>query len=220
MGFDLDKHDLFRNGVPGFVFLIVLFSFCYANHDFFLNREDNISTFLSVREDNISTFLSVMVIAITLPIGYLLHNIYRGLHICFELNRWEQNEANMVRGILNNQQLANLTVDVRRMIPRDWILNQFFRSGNTVDKQVSWFIESCLYVKNSDPIRERGYHLVSRIHSVGGSMLAIALGIVFYFFYLFQISVLLEHWQIFILISLVWIVIIYLGLSRFKLKRR
>ena len=128
MGFDLDKHDLFRNGVPGFVFLFVLFSFYYVNNDFILYTGDNIST-----------FLSVMVIAITLPIGYLIHNIYRGIHIFTELTKWERDEAGMVRSILNNEQLINLT------------------TGNLqIDKQISWFIESCLHVNSSEPIRERG----------------------------------------------------------------
>src|SRR3989338_7715490 len=162
MGFNLDKHDLFRNGVPGFAFLLVLFSFYYANNDFVFHTGDNIATFLGS-------------VAIALTIGYLLHNIYRGIHIIFELRRWESDEADMVRQILNEEQLANLIIDPRAIIPRDWILNQLFRAGNTVDKQISWFIESCLHVDSSKSIRERGYHLVSRIHSIGGSMLAIAL---------------------------------------------
>lgn len=182
MGIDLDKHDLFRNGVPGFVFLFTLFSFYYANNNFILQTGDDIST-----------FLSVMVIAITLPTGYLIHNVYRGLHIFSELERWERNEADMLRLILNTEQLANLTAgDLQR------------------DKQISWFIESCLHVKSSEPIRERGYQLISRIHSLGGSMIAISGGVVLSIGYLSYRNILLERWQIFVLISFFWILIILL----------
>ena len=41
-------------------------------------------------------------------------------------------------------------------------------------------------------------------------MISIALGVIFSIFYLYQKCVLFERWQIFLLISLVWILIIFL----------
>ena len=179
-GFDLDKHDLFRIAVPGLVFLLVLFSFYYANNDFIFHTGDNIGTFLGS-------------IVIGLTTGYLIHNIYRGIHILSELNRWEIDESAMVQSVLNNEQQINLIV------------------GNSPrDKAISWFIESCLHIKSSEPIRDRGYHLISRIHSLGGSMFAIEFGVLLSIFYLNLKNRISEHLEIFVIVSVVWIIIIYL----------
>src|SRR5690349_2232467 len=92
MGFELDKHDLFRTAVPGFIFLFVLFTYYLFFHNFKVEPKDNISA-----------FLSVMVIAITLPVGYLIHNIYKAVHICLnEQKEWENYEADKIKAVIGD----------------------------------------------------------------------------------------------------------------------
>lgn len=144
MGFELDKHDLFRNAVPGAVFLLVIFCFYLFNVGF---RE-------------IKNLGAVMVIAITLPIGYLIQSIYRAYHVIVEQNNWYKYEADLIRKLLNRAELEKLT---------DEELNN--------DTDLSWLIEMCLHVKSSEPVRERAYVLSSRFHSSGASITAIVLAI-------------------------------------------
>lgn len=183
MGFDLDKHDLFRNGVPGFIFLFVLFSFYMVKNDLILHTGDNINT-----------FLTVMVIAITLPLGYLIHNIYRAVHIFRELKAWELYESSLIQSVLCEEKPINLKVNELQK-----------------DKELSWFIESCLHINSSAPIRERGYHLISRIHSLGGSMAAIFLAIVLSIIILLKVDKLfIDHKLLYLSLVIVWAIIIYL----------
>lgn len=182
MGFELDKHDLFRTAVPGFIFLFVLFSFYLFNHNLIL-----------IPTDNINIYLSIMVLAITLPIGYLIHNIYRAIHVVAgELKRWERYESDRIKEILSIEQVKELKFD-----------------QSNEDKGLSWLVETCLHIKSSEPIRERGYQLITRVHSSGSSITAIALAIIFSIFYLYNCrGDFKEYWQINLFLSVVWIVVI------------
>lgn len=185
MGIDLDKHDLFRNGVPGFIFLLVLFSYLITNNN--IEMLFNHNGFLA----------SVMVIAIALPIGYLIHNIYRAIHIRFELTKWESYESNLISIVLGKKEPINLKVD-----------------KNIKDKELSWFIEFCLNIESSESVRVRGYHLISRIHSLGGSMVAIFLSVILSFFLPWKCDgTLNEHLIRYVSLSVVWILIILLLLK-------
>ncbi|GEM_PF-6117422 len=146
MDFELDKHDIFRNVVPGSIFLLVLLFF------FFVNDVFSIETFKNVEPLNI-----LLGIAITLPIGYLIHNIYRVLHIWKELNVWYEVEHELLQKVLKN---TNAHVNLKD------------------GEHGSWFIEVCLHENGSAPVRERLYTLISRVHSAGSAMVAIWLAII------------------------------------------
>ena len=85
-------------------------------------------------------------------------------------------------------------------------------------KMFSWIIEVMLHKKGNELIRERGYVLISRIHSIGGAIAAIVLGMSFsllYFLYIKQDCcemLLSTHKEIVfdIFITIGWIFIIFL----------
>lgn len=139
MGFELDKHDLFRHVVPGAVFLLVISSFFFVKHNFSFDALKDVGS------------LSILFgIAITLPLGYVIHNIYRALHVWLELYRWYKFENKRLQDLVKGEKVvAKLKGD---------------RLG-------SWFVECCLHIDSSSPLRERGYQMLSRVHSAGGSIM-------------------------------------------------
>ena len=152
MGFELDKHDLFRNAMPGFVFLFVLFTFYFFNHHFVVEPKDTINV-----------FLTVMALAITLPIGYLIHNLYKAWHIITgEQSSWEDYEAAKVKKTIKTDKLKALEGE----------------SDQKEGKIISWSLETILHGEDNESIKDRGYALITRIHACGGTMMAIVLGIV------------------------------------------
>lgn len=158
LGFELDKHDLFRTAVPGFIFLFVLFTFYLFNNNYHLDPTHDINT-----------FLTVMVVAITLPIGYLIHNIYRAYHVLLREQRdWEIVEADRLKKLIG----AGAKLDA---IQGD--------EEQRKDKSLSWFLEVILHSEGYELIRDRGYTLISRVHSAGSVMMAIFCGCAFSLWY-------------------------------------
>lgn len=150
MEFELDKHEVFRTVVPGFIFLFVLFSFYLFANNFVVNMNDNISS-----------FLTVMALAITLPIGFLIYHIYRAFHVCFgEQREWESFEAEKIEEATGKDILKK-------------------RDKKSKVKLLSWLLEVVLHEKDNEPIKDRGYALISRIHSSGSAIVAIFAGIIF-----------------------------------------
>ena len=164
MDFELDKHDLFRNVVPGFISLLVVFSYVFVNNGFSFPNDSTVKA-----------FELLLVIAITLPIGYIIHNIYRAWHVASgELAVWEGYESGLIEKLATDK---NLTEQLK-----------IFKTDETKKvKEFSWLIETCLHVESSGPIRERGYHLISRVHSLGSSIVAVLFAfLVLAYFTIFQ----------------------------------
>ena len=77
----LDKDDLFRNGIPGLVFIIVLLSFVVLNGG-------------SIDFDrNIVSFLSIFA---AFPIGFAIQTIYRWFHMLREQEEMRTTELNLI----------------------------------------------------------------------------------------------------------------------------
>ncbi len=78
---NLDKHDLFRNTVPGFIFLIVIFSY------FIISSQST---------ENISPLLSFIA---AFPLGFIIHALYRIVfHIWFgEQDVMEKEEVEIIK---------------------------------------------------------------------------------------------------------------------------
>jgi len=83
---NLDKHDLFRNAVPGFVFLVVILSF-YA---------------FTQNLDKINENQKALVLAVSgFPLGFIIYAIYRiTLHFPLEQPKLEQDDMVIIRKIL------------------------------------------------------------------------------------------------------------------------
>lgn len=158
MGFELDKHDLFRYGLPGAIFLLVLFSFRTVHLNF---------DFLQIKPADLKLLLTII---ISLPIGYVVYFIYRAWHILEEIDEWEEHEAKQIRPLLQTNGIINSSMDT---------------------KHLTYFVEFCLYIKSSVPIRERVYGLITRVHSLGGCITAIVTAMVV----LILTSILTGEWK-------------------------
>jgi hypothetical protein len=175
MDFKLDKQDIFRNVVPGSIFMLVIFSFFLAEHQF------------SVKAINdIQPIEFILGIAITLPIGYIIHNVYFAFHvILFEQRHWYAFENAQLRGILGTN---SPTIKLKNSP----------RLG-------SWFIEICLHEDGCKTLRERFYELISRLHSRGASIVSIALAFIISI-KIFQLGI-GERSRLFLFPAVAWFII-------------
>jgi len=87
MNVEIDKHDLFRNAIPGYVFLIVIFSF-YA-----------VTGCLDAIKE---TPVAIMAIVAGFPLGFIIHAIYREVFHTWsgEQAKMDEENAKILRHIL------------------------------------------------------------------------------------------------------------------------
>lgn len=151
---NFDKEDLFRNAIPGYIFLVVILSF-YA----VTNRLDHIE----------GTAGDLMLAVSGIPLGFLIQSIYRvTLHI----------------GLLREQD--KMEKDDARAIPQE-VLNAVlskFRPPNLNDAQgiFSQWLALSLNREENKPFRDRINFLISYVHALGASSLAIFLALPFIIF--------------------------------------
>ena len=149
---NFDKHDLFRNVVPGFVFLIVVLSF-YGFSGTLKNIQDNQGTLVAL----VAGF----------PLGFIIYNIYRIVfHIGVgEQRMMEEDDAEIMRKIVKEKTL--------------FVENEFDKKEEK-NKALSHFLLAIL--NDTQFWKERNDFLSSYIHSLGASVLAIFLALVFMVF--------------------------------------
>lgn len=184
MDLEIDKHDLLRVVIPGFIFIFVLLTYSLFANIFSLNESHNIFSYFGVPG-----------IAITLPIGYLIQHIYKAIHILIELKKWEAHEAQLVIDKLANKNLKESLIEANN------------------NKYLSWVIEIILQAAENESIKVRGYTLITRIHSAGSAMFAIVAGILFSTFYFTNIKPILLVF-IFIPSAIWVVVILCLNITR------
>jgi len=146
---NVDKHDLFRNVVPGFIFLIVVISF-YG----FTESLNNIKT----------NQIALVTLVAGFPLGFIIQHLYRIIfHIWRQEQRqMEEDDASIIRKICEDKTLS-LEKGYDRCKDKDRALSHLFM-----------FILS----ENSE-WKSRIDFLFSYIHSLGASALAILMAIAF-----------------------------------------
>ncbi len=144
MNVEIDKHDLFRNAIPGYVFLIVIFSF-YA-----------ITEHLDAIKE---APLAIVSIVAGFPLGFILHAIYRAVfHIWSgEQADMDEQNADMLRAIMKKK-------------------SQICQSED--NKKLSHGL-LLIFAKSNEGFQGRIHFLISYIHALGGSALAILLALIF-----------------------------------------
>src|SRR3989338_4864253 len=131
----IDKHDLFRNAIPGFVFLVVILSFYATNESL----------------DRISNGQGALLGLIAgLPLGFIIQNMYRCLHVWFEQKTIDKKESALV-----DDKKINGTL-------REKASYLWFQISKSTHK--AW--------------KERIDFLYSYMHALGASALAIGLAII------------------------------------------
>ena len=149
MDFKLDKQDIFRNVIPGSIFLLVIFSFFFAKNNFSIDAITNIQA---------TSF--ILGITITLPIGYTIHNVYFAVHTILEQRGMYRFEDDILRRQFDKNE--NFAI----------MLKNSPRLG-------SYFVELCLHESGCTRLRERLYELISRLHSRGSCIVAVVLALMF-----------------------------------------
>ncbi|GEM_PF-2864181 len=146
---NLDKHDLFRNAVPGFVFLIVVLSY-YGFTESLENIKDNQAALVAL----VAGF----------PLGFVIHCLYRIVfHIWFREQRaMEENDAAVLRKIFKDKTQQ---------------LESGYDQYEDKDRALSHLFTFCL--KENSEWKDRIDFFISYIHALGASALAILIAISF-----------------------------------------
>lgn len=144
---NLDKHDLLRTAMPGYVFFLVMFILALA---------DGIQSSISGKNE-------LLILLTGFPIGYGINFLYRILfHVTVlgcscrksEQQKMEKKDADLILKVLNEK-----------------------RENDTDDKILSNLLIYTFQKSCNKTFQERCDHLMSQIHSLGASSLAIALAI-------------------------------------------
>lgn len=145
----LDKDDLFRNAIPGFVFMIVIVSFKIVNRDFYgLNETSKL----------------LLSIAAAFPIGFIIQTMHRFVfHIaCCERETMQMAEYGLLEDRL---ELKNkITKDLEKV------------GGKDRERFAQWVAFS-LDKKENECFKIRINFLNSYFHALGASALAIGMAI-------------------------------------------
>ncbi len=78
---NLDKDDLFRNALPGFVFVLVVLSFFVAMDGWKIAEQ----------------VPNVLTLFLCFPLGFIIQSVHRVLHILFEQRRMQQQDMDTLR---------------------------------------------------------------------------------------------------------------------------
>ena len=191
---NLDKHDLFRNAVPGFVFLVVVLSF-YA---------------VTERIDNINDTQKAIVLFVAgFPLGFIIHSIYRIVfHIggcCLsEQKKMEEKDAKIMRGMFcENEKMKELERKYSDCSNKNKVLSLLLLFSLSEEKNKEW--------------KNRIDFLFSYLHSLGSSILSIVMALAFMCWIKFHI-LLVRPWKTWFL-TLMWgliILIFYYGTRKIK----
>lgn len=145
----LDKDDLFRNYMPGFVFMIVVLSFKIISRDFY---------------DLNGTSKLLLLIAAVFPIGFIIQTIHRFVfHIaCCEQKTMRKDEYGLLE---DNSKLKNkITKNFEKVGGEDW------------DK-FAQLVAFSLDKKDNECFKIRINFLNSYFHALGASALAVGMAI-------------------------------------------
>ena len=143
MNIKLDKDDLFRNAVPGYVFLVVITSFYAA-----LGKLDKITDVAQ----------TILVVVAGFPLGFVIHYIYRFFHIFLrEQRRMEAFEAELITERLNEDIVQSLRLD-----------NEPTRRN----RELSQLFELFLCASENKTLKDRNHFLIMRVHSLSGAIVA------------------------------------------------
>ncbi len=143
----MDKHDLLRTAMPGYVFFLVMFIFALA---------DGIQSSISSKSE-------LLILLAGFPIGYGINFLYRILfHITVfgctcrrsEQQWMEEKDADLILEIVGEK-----------------------RKNNTDNKLLSNLLLFTFQNSSNKTFQERCDHLMSQIHSLGASSLAIVLAV-------------------------------------------
>lgn len=151
MNIDLDKHDLLRNAVPGYVFLIVVMSF-YG---------------ITGKLDTIGEVPKAIVAIVSgFPLGFIINVIYRGVfHVgSCEQSTMEGEDAAIIRRLFSHEMVKKF--------------EESYGSENK-DKKLSHVLLYFLSKNKNHGFRERIYYLVSYVHALGASSLGIFMALIF-----------------------------------------
>ena len=148
----MDKHDLFRNSVPGFIFLIVILSF-YA-------ITESLDKICGAQGGGQAAILSLIS---GFPLGFIIQSLYR---IIFHVGSGEQASLDKFEASLVENMFSGSDRDKAH-----FFISQTFEPGNK-----HW--------------RERINFMYSYIHSLGASVLAIALALIVLFSIKYPLSIL------------------------------
>ena len=188
---NLDKHDLFRNAAPGFVFLMVVLSF-YA---------------VTEKLENINAHQEALVALVAgFPLGFIIHSFYRLVfHIWTfgfsEQQKIEEEDGEIIRRLVGSETKA---------------FEDSFRKCKEKEKALST-VSLLILREESTPWRERIDFLFSYVHALGSSSVSIlaALG----FMWWIKKWLLLEQPLRAILVSVGWsliALIFYVGRRSIK----
>ncbi len=163
MNIELDKHDLFRNVVPGYVFLIVIFSF-YA----VTNRLDSIKQIPMAIIGMIAGF----------PLGFLISVLYRIIFHswtfgCSEQKQMEREDTILIRRFADSKETKHI---------KKWFETAYTKSERIKMKTraFAYLFDRFLYShEGKAAFRDRILFLISFIHCLGATSFAIILAILF-----------------------------------------
>src|SRR3989338_3006805 len=156
MNIGTDKDDLFRNSVPGYVFIVVIMSF-YA----LIGR-------LTVIAD---TAQAILTLVAGFPLGFIFYYIYRFVHIkvpfrflsakgkawMSEQRHMEKQEADLIMKKLKTRS-ESLELDI---------------SEEVKNRDLSQLFELYLCKPENEGFRARNHSLIMRVHALSGSIVAI-----------------------------------------------
>lgn len=150
---NLDKHDLFRNAIPGFVFLVVILSF-YA---------------VTEKLENINANQEALVALVAgFPLGFIIHSLYRLVFHIWTFGFSEQQKIEEEDGEI-----------IRRLIGfKTKPFEESFKKCKEREKALSNVLLLILR-EESVPWRERIDFLFSYVHALGSSSVSILAALVF-----------------------------------------
>ena len=161
---NIDKHDLFRNVFPGYVFLIVILSF-YAVR----NALDSI-TAVEAQKAVLAVFAGI---PIGFPLGFIIQTLYRIVFHVWTFGFWEQNkmeeeDANIIQDALDD----NGKAAVNKLV-----LN--YKDNRERNKALSQLISLFQNQQANKGYMDRINFLISNAHALGASALAIFMALMF-----------------------------------------
>ena len=141
----LDKDDLFRNVMPGFVFIVVILSFKIINRDFYdLNETSKL----------------LLSITAAFPIGFIIQTIHRFiLHVaCCEQKTMQKDEYGLLE---DNPELKNkITKNLEEAGGKDW-------------EKLAQLVAFSLDIEENKCFKIRINFLNSYFHALGASSVAV-----------------------------------------------